>query len=190
MPRRKRVPSYRLHKQSGQAIVTLTDVLGGRRDVLMGPFDTPQSRAEYARVITEWESSGRRLVGAARRTGPSLSIAELLLAYWRFAEGFYVKDGKPTSEQDAIRSALRFVRVLYGQTDAKEFGPLSLKAVRQAMITHPITRRVKVVDDKVRGVPVLSVIVRNEGQGEHRQAADWIAHRVSASRSPMDSLFW
>jgi integrase len=161
MPRRNQVPSYRLHKQSGQAIVTLTDVLGGRRDVLMGPFDTPQSRAEFARVITEWESAGRRLVGAARRTGPSLSIAELLLAYWRFAEGFYVKDGKPTSEQDAIRSALRFVRVLYGQTDAEEFGPLSLKAVRQAMITHPITRRVKVVDDETKQVKWMLKVIQH-----------------------------
>jgi hypothetical protein len=55
MPRRHSVPSYRLHKQSGQAIVTLTDGLGGRRDVLLGKYGTPESRAEYARVLAEWE---------------------------------------------------------------------------------------------------------------------------------------
>jgi hypothetical protein len=49
MPRPKQIPSYRLHKQSGQAIVTLTDAVGHRRDMLLGPHGTPQSRAEYAR---------------------------------------------------------------------------------------------------------------------------------------------
>jgi hypothetical protein len=34
----KKPPSYRLHRQSGQAIVTLPDGLGGRRDVLLGPY--------------------------------------------------------------------------------------------------------------------------------------------------------
>jgi hypothetical protein len=40
------VPSYRLHKQSGQAVVTLTDGIGGRHDVLLGPHGTPESRSE------------------------------------------------------------------------------------------------------------------------------------------------
>jgi hypothetical protein len=60
MPRRNHIPSYRHHKQSGQAVVTLPDGLGGRRDVLLGKYDTPESRAEYARVLAEWEASGRR----------------------------------------------------------------------------------------------------------------------------------
>jgi hypothetical protein len=57
--RRTRIPTYRLHKQSGQAVVTLTDGLGRRRDVLLGKYDTSQSRAEYACVIAEWEAAGR-----------------------------------------------------------------------------------------------------------------------------------
>ncbi len=34
MPRRNTIPTYRLHKQSGQAVVTLPDGIGHRRDVL------------------------------------------------------------------------------------------------------------------------------------------------------------
>jgi hypothetical protein len=34
----KPAPSYRRHRQSGQAITTLTDGLGNRRDVLLGPY--------------------------------------------------------------------------------------------------------------------------------------------------------
>ena len=65
MPRPISVPSYRLHKQSGQAVVTLRDSLGNRRDVLLGKYGTAESRAEYARVIAEWEASHRCLPVAA-----------------------------------------------------------------------------------------------------------------------------
>jgi integrase len=75
-------------------------------------------------------------------------VAELVLAYYKHAEGYYVKDGRPTSELNTLRQALRFVRRLYGATPAHEFGPLALKAVRQAMIDHEITRTVKVRDPR------------------------------------------
>lgn len=142
-----RVPSYRRHKQSGQAVVTLPDGLGGRRDVLLGKFGTSASRKEYARVISEWEANGRRLPPkSAEGSAPDLSINELCLAYWRHAENYYVKDGKPTSEIYAVRQALRYVRQLYGHTPARDFGPLALKAVRQKLIEHPIVRKIKVKD--------------------------------------------
>ena len=77
MARRNHIPSYRLHKSSGQAIVTLTDALSGdRKDHLLGQHDTAASRAEYARVISEWEARGRRL----DNTSPSnVTVAELLV---------------------------------------------------------------------------------------------------------------
>ena len=40
------VPSYRRHKQSGQAVVALSDGFGGRRDVLLGTHGTLESRAD------------------------------------------------------------------------------------------------------------------------------------------------
>ncbi len=54
------VPGYRLHKQSGQAVVTLPDGLGNLRDCLLGTYGSKASRAEYARVIAEWEAAARR----------------------------------------------------------------------------------------------------------------------------------
>jgi hypothetical protein len=50
------VPSYRLHKQSGQAIVTLNG-----RDFTLGRHGTKESRDEYQRVTSEWLANGRRL---------------------------------------------------------------------------------------------------------------------------------
>jgi hypothetical protein len=42
------VPSYRLHKQSGQAIVTLNG-----RDILVGRHGSTASKCEYRRVTSE-----------------------------------------------------------------------------------------------------------------------------------------
>jgi integrase len=127
-----RTPSYRLHKPSGQAVVTLDG-----HDVYLGKHDTPQSRAEYDRLIAEWLSNGRRL--SPSPAGPAgcsdLSVNELILAYWKHAEEHYrLPTGEPTDEQHCIRSALRPLRELYGHTAAREFGPLALKAVRLKMV--------------------------------------------------------
>lgn len=52
----------------------------------------------------------------------------------RHAEGHYVKNGVPTSEIHILKSVIRPLKQLYGMTPAKDFGPLTLKAVRQKMV--------------------------------------------------------
>jgi hypothetical protein len=50
MPRLTRsIPSYRKHRASGQAIVTLNG-----RDFYLGPYSTKVSRAEYDRLVGQW----------------------------------------------------------------------------------------------------------------------------------------
>jgi hypothetical protein len=85
MSRQPRIPTYRLHKQSGQAVVTLSDGLGGRRDVLLGKHGTAASRAEYARVIAEWEAGGRRLPQTLA-TVADLTVNEVAARFWQHAE--------------------------------------------------------------------------------------------------------
>lgn len=139
MSRPRSVPRYRKHKQSGQAVVTLADTLGGRRDVLLGRHGTAASRTEYARVIAEWEASGRRLPQKAARQ--DATVNELAAAFWRHAEQHYRRpDGTQTNEVDEYRLALRPLRHLYGNCLVGDFGPLALKALRQLLIdgyTHP-----------------------------------------------------
>jgi hypothetical protein len=43
------VPSYRFHKPSGRARVTLEG-----RDIWLGPYGTSESRQKYDRVVAEW----------------------------------------------------------------------------------------------------------------------------------------
>ena len=67
-----KVPSYRLHKQSGRAIVTLNG-----RDCLLGKFGTPESQAEYNRLIAEWIAGGRQ----SPSTRSQASVSEVLTSY-------------------------------------------------------------------------------------------------------------
>jgi len=120
------VPSYRLHKQSGNAIVTLNG-----KDIILGPHGTSASKAEYRRRIAEWMAAGRQIVAS----DPSMTVTELVDQYRQHCDAYYRKpDGTPTGEAENIRYATRILRKLYGTTPAAEFGPLKLKAVREAMI--------------------------------------------------------
>jgi integrase len=139
MSERNHIPTYRKHKQSGQAVVTLTDGLGGRRDVLLGKYGTTESRTEYARIIAEWEAAGRRRPATDRSC--DITIAELIGRYWPWVKSYYRRpDGSETQEVSGILYALRPLNHLFGSTRATEFGPLALKVVRDLMIRgydHP-----------------------------------------------------
>jgi integrase len=148
----KPLPSYRRHKKSGQAITTLVDGLGGRKDVLLGTYGSAASRQEYLRVIGEWEANGRRL--PAPTNALDLTVAELLVAYWQHAVNYYgFGQRKRTGTEMCLRHALRVLRELYGNTAASNFGPLSLKACRQKMLTLDWSRRyINAQVDKLRRV--------------------------------------
>ena len=129
-------PKYRKHRASGQAVVTIAG-----RDCYLGPHSTKASKLEYDRLINEWLASGRPSTPATSTTS-DLTINELLVRYWTFAELHYQKDGKPTSEQDEIRQSLRVLKEWYGKTPVAEFGPLALKALRVKMIQSNLSRGV------------------------------------------------
>ncbi len=133
MPRTKRVPTYTLHKPSGQARV----ILDGKHRYL-GPYGSEESRQAYARLIAEHLVHGDLSPNSASRPEPSadLSINELLVKYLQFATRYYVKNGRLTGELHNIKDALRPLRALYSHSRACVFGPLALKAVRQHMIDH------------------------------------------------------
>jgi len=67
-----------------------------------------------------------------------VTVAELVLAYRKFAATYYAP---PSRESPQIRLALQPVVDRYAHTLAKDFGPLSLKAVRQTWIDAGLARR-------------------------------------------------
>jgi integrase len=113
---------------------------GQRRDFQLGDYGSRESKAEYARVVNEWQESRGRMAGDKRS---DLTVSELILAFWKHVERHYRHpDGTPTSEVVNFRYSLRPVRELYGHSLANAFGPLALKAVRRTMIDAGLARTV------------------------------------------------
>jgi len=112
-----RVPSLRLHKASGQAVVTVRG-----RDIYCGKHGTPEAAANYQRVIATLVASGPEVVrhhgvprpGGRRPafrppTARPLSVAELLLAYVEHAEREYQP---PSRETEIVKNACKAIREL------------------------------------------------------------------------------
>ena len=148
-----RLPKYARQKSSGLAYVKIN---GKRR--YLGPYDSPESRTAYDRLIAELVADR----SAAENPAPSpkprpklkpasrpqyvappprpIPISEVVLRYFEHAEAYYRKNGEPTGEHKVIRCALRPFLDLYGSECAAEFGPLKLKKVREEMIRRDWTR--------------------------------------------------
>jgi integrase len=138
MYRTTRVPSYRLHKATHQAIVVIKG-----RTFYLGRYGSVESRAEYNRIIGEWIAQGPGAPAPApsgREAGSDLRICELIAAYFSHAESRYRKNGQATSQVDLVKSAMGPLRRLYGDVPAKDFGPKALKAVRQEFIKAGLCR--------------------------------------------------
>ncbi len=123
-------PKYRKHKATGQAIVTISG-----RDHYLGPHGTKGSRLEYDRLIGEWLAAGRPSFNAPDAN--DLTVAELCKAYKAFAEGYYVRGGRLYN----IATAMRALRLRYGDTPAVDFGPLALKAIRLSFVEEGKARK-------------------------------------------------
>lgn len=125
-----RIPSLRLHRPSGRAVVTLSG-----KDHYCGPYGSPAAQQEYQRLLGEWLASGGTPPAAARS---GISVAEMLVPYLKFTDDYY---RPPSQEAGKIRRALRPVAKRYGHTPAKDFGPLALKAVREIWIAERLARK-------------------------------------------------
>jgi integrase len=121
------VPQPRQHK--GRAVLDVYEN-GTRRTRTLGAWGSPEADAEYKRFLAEFATGAHD-----RPSGPDITVNEVLAAFLTHAHGHYRRaDGTQTHEVDEYKLVARLVRETYGHTLAREFGPLALKAVRQAMI--------------------------------------------------------
>lgn len=117
-----RVPKYSLHKKINARLV-----LNGH-EVYLGSYGTPESKANYERVVAEWLQSGRKTPKLKRPIEETHagqpSITEVIVRYMDHAEQYYRRsDGTPTRESDNIRDAVRPLRRLFGNVRAESFTP-------------------------------------------------------------------
>ena len=111
-----RIPSYRLHKPSGRAGVTING-----NDVYLGTHGSPESKEAYDRLIGQWLLTRSTQRNTAAPTTDALTVSEPILAYMHHATGYYCKNGKPTPELEACKQSFRLLRTLYARTHASEF---------------------------------------------------------------------
>ena len=83
---RSRVPAYRLHKSSGQAVVTVSTPSGKRRDWYLGIYGSPESHAEYARLLATLAAGHPALPETG---GLDITVNEVLLAFVTWSQGHY-----------------------------------------------------------------------------------------------------
>ncbi|MGB0715582.1 MAG: tyrosine-type recombinase/integrase [Phycisphaerae bacterium] len=126
-----RVPKMQHHKASGQAVVRLNG-----KDFYLGKHGTDAADRAYRRIIADYLATG--CVGIEPE---AVTVEEVLAVAWQHVESYYVKNGKPTSEQLNFKRAFDFIRELYGETPAADFGPVRLKAVRDSIVDAGFTRR-------------------------------------------------
>lgn len=140
MPRAISVPTYRKHKFSGQAIVTFRLPSGKRKDYLLGPYNSPESKVEYARLLKEFQASDGTMSSGAG-ISQDITVNELLDRYFRFAETHYRHpDGTPTGQAENILHGVRPLIEMYGHRLARDFGPLALRTCRDWMLDRGICR--------------------------------------------------
>src|SRR5262249_13705949 len=131
MPRTKKgtPPSYRRHA-SGQAVVTVRLADGQRHDLLLGPWDSKESRDEYNRILVVHNNNHGRSPAAKELPQPdAVTVNEVILKFWRDAERRYGPDSKELAQ---FRYSLRPLKRLYGTHPASKFSPKCLRAVQRA----------------------------------------------------------
>ena len=128
MPRTN-IPSYRLHKPSGQAIVSLRGKM-----FFLGKYKTKESHAKYEELIAEYLANGKKL--PPTRSRDLITVQELVVRYLEWAEGCYVDDkGQPSSEFTHCKRALSPLVKHYGKVAVTDFGPISLDFLREKWIS-------------------------------------------------------
>src|SRR6516162_10288495 len=95
MPRTKKgtPPSYRRHS-CGQAVVTVRLISGGRRDLLLGPWDSDASHEEYARILLVLRAHQGRFPDGTATQAAGQSVNEIILLWWKQAEAQRGADDK------------------------------------------------------------------------------------------------
>lgn len=177
-------PKLRLHRPSGRAVVTLSG-----KDFYLGRYGTKEAETNYRVKIAEWKNDHRVPPNTV-----DLTINEILDGYLRYAESYYVKNGKPTTQYGIIVQAIKPLRELYGHTEANEFTPQMLDVVRDEFKKVRLRRNPSlgltrgVVNQKIR---VIVRIFRWAAGRNQIHATTWYAlnafekeFRLAKGRSP------
>lgn len=131
MPRRATVPTYRLHKASGQAVVTIDG-----RDHYLGTHGSAESHQRYAQAIAD-RANGVAAAASRRRERPNVLTCDGLIVAWAEHAAKLYASGH---EAGNYRMVLALLRELNGTTPAADFSPRDLRKIRDRMIADERAR--------------------------------------------------
>ena len=132
------LPSYRLYKRTGQAVVTIDG-----RDHYLGPFGSPSSKQKYAGLIRSWHQrqGQEHHVDESPVLNDRPTIDQLILVYLKHARHYYRPNHGENKEAGCINDALNVLLDQgYGREPADAFRPRDLKKVREAMVAKNWSR--------------------------------------------------
>jgi len=107
-----RVPSYRLHKSTGQAIVVIK-----RKFYYLGKFGTEESRRKYEKIIGEYLANGRKAPSEPTPAFRGLTVRAMLAGYLEYCRDYY----HGNDEYRAHAALVEKVVVNVGDLDAQRF---------------------------------------------------------------------
>ncbi len=129
-------PRYRKQKRPNGTDLAFVELDGKR--VYLGPFGSQTSRVQYDQIVARWLAAGRDV----DRATSALTVTELLARWLYWAKTHYRRpDGESTGKLASLLPAMRTLRHLYGNTRVDDFGPKSLKALRQFVVEHGTVRK-------------------------------------------------
>lgn len=130
------LPKYRRHSSRNVAFCEVQ----GRRKYFPGAYGSSESKEAFRRFLIEWETEGRPAAPPPPE-GETVTITELVSAWWKHAQTWYLKDGVPTGTTENFRPILRLLREVYGSVDVREFRPRCLEAIQKKLIDAGHARR-------------------------------------------------
>lgn len=123
----KKLPSYRLHKATNQAICWISG-----RTYYLGDFDSPESHEAYNKLVAQYLTDPN--FGIEKN---SLSMAEAVVAYLKYADVYY----RGGSEYVGMRDACKPLVELYADLHVSNFGIVPFKACREFWVKRGCSRQ-------------------------------------------------
>ena len=128
-----KLPSYRLHKSTGQAVVTL-----GKKDYYCGKFGTDESIAEYEQLLARWLMRNYKPAPPVEveteqqeQQPENITVAD---AAKRYRE--HVASCRSKVEQAHVKGMLKAVEKLYSHKRTANIGPAQLRRIRRLMLSQ------------------------------------------------------
>ncbi len=156
-PRRKSIPSYLLHRPTGEARISVYGPDGKRRSISLGKFDSPESKARYREILKSLEPAPDKVPAVIPSFKPikNPTVAAVCLAFLDHATTYYAPGATETYFFRVVAEILLADddAAAISEMLASDFGLGELAVVRDRMIAKKWAR--PTINNHVRRVRTL-----------------------------------